>query len=345
EAAIIPKINAPIKKFYVDRGSKVHAGQLLAELEDQDLQGAVTENRGGYEQAQAAYEAQVQKAQQDLRLAKEQLDNAQSVYESRKSLFQQGAASGKDVDDAQVALTQAQNQYQAAQKQLDVKAAQGQLQAARGKNQSAVAQLSYTRITSPISGVVTDRPVYPGEMAPAGSPIITVMDTSQVVARAHVSEDDAKLVKKGDAATLTDDSGQETPGKVVMVGSALDPANTTVEVWVQAPNPKGSLKPGASVHATIVVQTVKNALVIPAASVLTSGSGATSVMVLDADNHPSRQDVKIGIHDADHVQVLEGLQPGERVVTVGAFELDKLDKPVLAKTKIQVQAPKMEDEE
>jgi hypothetical protein len=68
-------------------------------------------------------------------------------------------------------------------------------------------------------------------------------------------------------------------------------------------------------------------------------------MVLDADNHPSRQEVKAGIRDADLVQVLEGLQGGERVVTVGAFELDKLDKPILAKTKIQVQAPKMEEDE
>jgi len=318
---------------------------LLAVLEDQDLQGAVMENGGGYEQAEAAYEAQVQKAEQDLRLAKEVLDAQQSVYDSRKALFQQGAASGKDVDDALVALTQARNQYEVAQKQMDVKAAKGQLQAAKGKSQSAAAQLSYAKITSPISGIVTDRPVYPGEMAPAGSAIITVMDISQVVARAHVSQEDAKLVRRGDAATLTDDSGNEIPARVVMVSSALDAVNTTVEVWVRADNPKVSLRPGASVRTTIVVQTIPKAVVVPAASVLTSGSGAVSVMVLDADNHPSRQEVKVGIRDADRMQVVEGLECGERVVTVGAFELDKLDKPILAKTKIQVQAPKMEDEE
>jgi multidrug efflux pump subunit AcrA (membrane-fusion protein) len=68
-------------------------------------------------------------------------------------------------------------------------------------------------------------------------------------------------------------------------------------------------------------------------------------MVLDADNHPNRQAVKVGIRDGSNVQVTEGLQGGERVVTVGAFELDRLDKPILAKAKIQVQAPKMEDEE
>src|SRR5277367_5369083 len=83
QAAITPKISAPVQKFYVDRGSKVHAGQLLAELENQDLRGAVTENQGGYAQAEADYQATLQKAQQDLKLAKDQLESQQKVYDSR----------------------------------------------------------------------------------------------------------------------------------------------------------------------------------------------------------------------------------------------------------------------
>src|ERR1051326_2782650 len=62
QAAIVPKISAPVKWFYVERGSTVHAGQLLAELENQDLAGAVTENRGGYQQAEASYQTKTQKA-------------------------------------------------------------------------------------------------------------------------------------------------------------------------------------------------------------------------------------------------------------------------------------------
>src|ERR1051326_900715 len=183
QAAIVPKINAPVKKFFVDRGSVVHAGQLLAELENQDLAGAVTENRGGYQQAEAAYQGQLQKAEQEVKLAKEEFAAAQRVYDSRVTLNKEGAASAKDVDDAQVALMQARNQYELAEKQLDLKAAEGQLTAAKGKSESAAAQFGYAKITSPISGVVTDRPVYAGEMASAGSPIITVMDVSEVIAR------------------------------------------------------------------------------------------------------------------------------------------------------------------
>src|ERR1700719_4332579 len=97
QAAIVPRINAPVRKFYVERGSKVHAGQLLAELEDRDLVGAVTENQGSYQQAEASYQTALQRVQQDLVLAKEQLDAQQKVYDNRQALFKQGAVSQTDV--------------------------------------------------------------------------------------------------------------------------------------------------------------------------------------------------------------------------------------------------------
>jgi HlyD family secretion protein len=340
QAAIVPKISAPVKKFYVQRGSKVRAGQLLAELEDRDLAGAVTENQGGYQQAEANYATASQKAQQDLVLAKQQLDAQQKTYDNRLSLFKQGAVSQKDVTDAQIALTQARDQYQMAQKQFDVQAAEGQLKAAKGKSTSAAAQLSYARIVSPINGVVTDRPIYPGETAPSGAPILTVMDLSQVIARAHIAQQEAAELKAGDAAKISlPGQSDDFPGKVTLVSPALDPNSTTVEVWVQAANPGGKLKPGSSVRVAIVSQTVPKALVVPAASILTGPDGATSIFTLDASNKPIRKTVKVGIRTDTDAQITDGLSEGERVVTVGAFELDKEDETVLAKTKILVEAP------
>ncbi len=128
-------------------------------------------------------------------------------------------------------------------------------------------------------------------------------------------------------------------GKVSLVSPALDPNSTTVEVWVQAPNPGDRLKPGSSVQAQMVAQAVQHAIVIPAEALLTGSDGTTSVIVLDTDNKPHKKKVKVGIRDAGDVQVTEGLQGGERVVTVGAFALSQEDDPVLAKTNIQVQAP------
>lgn len=344
QASIVPKISAPVRKFYVDRGSKVHAGQLLAELENRDLAGALTENEGGYQQAEANYQTALQSATQNLKLAKEQLDAQQKLYDNRQNLFAQGAVSAKDVEDARISLTQAQNQYDLAQKQFDLKAAEGQLTAAKGRDASAEAQLSYTKITSPIDGVVTDRPIYPGEMAPSGSPILTVMDSSQVIARAHVSQQEAAQLKVGDAATISISSqSEEVPGKVTLVSPALDPNSTTVEVWVQAANPGERLRPGSSVRISIVAKIVPHAIVIPAVALLTDTDGTTSVILLNSENKPEQQKVKVGIRNADDVQITDGVKQGDRVVTVGAFELNSEDPDVLAKTKIQIQAANAPD--
>ena len=167
------------------------------------------------------------------------------------------------------------------------------------------------RLRSPIDGVVTDRPLYPGEMAAAGSPLITVMDLSHVVARAHIDQQQAAWLKVGNTANIsapgiTDD----VSGKVTMVSPALDPGSTTVEVWVQAANPHERIRPGGSARLTIIAETVPKAVVIPAVAVLTAPDGGTSVMVVDAENKPHQKSVKIGIRDGDDAQVTEGLQSG-----------------------------------
>src|SRR6267378_3121518 len=340
QSAIVPKISAPIKAFYVNRGRKVRAGQLLATLENRDLAAAAQDNQGAYDQAQAAYTIatastlpeEIQKAQGDAQAAKVTLEAQQKLYDSREDLYKQGALPRKDLDQAAVALTQAKNQYELAQRHLDalmavskqqeLKAAAGQLQSAKGKYLGAAAQLSYSEIRSPIYGVVTDRSLYPGEMAAAGTPLLTVMDTSSVIARAHIPQDQAALLKVGDKATITV-PGEEDPieGKVTVVSPALDPNSTTVEVWVKADNPKGRLRPGTSVRISMLSRSVPNSLVIPAAAVLTAPDGGNYVMVASSDNKAHQKTVKTGIRQGDQVQILEGLAEGERVITSGAYGL------------------------
>jgi HlyD family secretion protein len=359
QAAVTPKIAAPVTRYYVNRGSYVRAGQLMAQLENQDLLAAVTESQGAYEQAQAAYETatratlpeEVQKAELDLKAAQEAFDAQQKIYNSRQALFKQGAIARRDLDDTAVAYTQARNQYELAKRHLealqsfgkeqDLKAAAGQLTAAKGKYLGARTQLSYAEIRSPIDGIVADRPLNPGEMAAVGSPLITVMDLSQVIARAHISQQEAATLRVGDAASMSaPGASDDVPGKVTVVSPALDPNSTTVEVWVQAANPGARLRPGTSVRVTIVAKTVPNTVVIPARALLTEPDGATSVILDGEGDKPELKAVKTGIRNADKVQITDGLTGGERVVTVGAFELSREDPDVLAQTKLHVEAPK-----
>src|SRR6266852_5057477 len=160
QAAIVPKVVSSIKKWNVERGSHVKAGQMLGELENQDLAGAQLKSQGTTAAAEVAYQMQLQKSGQDLKFAKQTLDAASKLYESRQALYKDGAVSSKDVEDARLAMSQAQNQYDLAQKQYDLKAAEGQLNAAKGDTANAEAMYNYTKIVSPINGVVTDRPFY-----------------------------------------------------------------------------------------------------------------------------------------------------------------------------------------
>ncbi len=344
QSAIVPKISAPVKAFYVHRGSKVHEGQLLAKLESRDLAAAAQDNRGAYDQAQANYAIatastlpeEIQKAQGDAQSAKLALEAEQKLYDSRQDLYKQGALPRKDLDQATVSLAQARNQYELAQHHVDAlmaggkqqgqKAAAGQLESAKGKYLGAEAQLNYSEIRSPINGVVTDRPLYAGEMASAGTALLTVMDTSSVVARAHIPQQLAALLNAGDKATISVPgaaSGEDAPidGKVTIVSPALDPNSTTVEVWVQAKNPKGSLRPGTSVQISMLARTVPNSIVVPQAAVLTAPDGTIYVMITGSDNKAHQKSVKTGIRQGDQVQILDGLAEGDRVIASGAYGL------------------------
>jgi HlyD family secretion protein len=340
QAALTPKISAPVRTFYVNRGSKVHRGQLLAVLENRDLAAATLENKGALEQAQAGYESTtaagvpetMQKAQLDVEEARKAFEAQQKVYQSREDLYRQGALPRKQLDEAGVALTQARARYEIAGKHLaalqtggkerQLRAASGELAAAQGKYLGAASQLSYSEIRSPINGVVTDRPLYAGEMAPAGTPLMTVMDLSQVIAKAHIPQEEAALLKKGDAATLDVPGAEaEVPGKVTLISPALDPDSTTVEIWIQAPNRAQALKPGSTVRISIPAQEEPQAIVVPASAVLTASDAGTSVMVMGSDQRAHQRTVKLGIRNGNQVQITEGLQAGEQVITAGAYGL------------------------
>lgn len=342
QAALSPKISAPVKKFYVQRGSKVKAGQLLAVLENRDLEAAALDNRGTYTAAQATYQTatkaqvpeEVQKAQLDLTQAKANLDLNQSIVNNRKQLFTEGAIPGRDLDTSVAALVQAQAAYDTAKKHLEgvqsvgteaaLKAAKGQLTSAEGKYLGAQAQVSYSEIRSPIKGVVTDRSLFAGETAAAGTTLLTVMDTSALLAKVHIALAQAQLLTVGAAAELQIPGVSEpVPATISLVSPALDPGSTTVEVWLRLENPKGLYKVGTPVHASIVGRSAQNALLIPSSALLTAQDGSRFVMVVGADQTARRRPVTVGLQDKGNVQISSGLSANDQVISVGGYALDE----------------------
>jgi RND family efflux transporter MFP subunit len=164
-------------------------------------------------------------------------------------------------------------------------------------------------------------------MASSSMPLFTVMDMSAIVARINLSQEQAKDIPVGAESILTPVDGSEpVTGKVTIVSPAVDANSTTVQVWVQAANPNERLRAGASVRVTIVVATVNDATTIPASAVLPNEEGGTMVITVDDKDIAHHRTVKIGVREAEVVQVLDGLKPEERVVTVGGLGLEDMAK-------------------
>jgi len=218
-----------------------------------------------------------------------------------------------------------------------IRSAEAQLGAAKAHYENSAVQLSYAQIRSPIAGVVADRSVYPGEMAASGTPIVSIMDISQVVARANVPVKEAAAIRVGRPARLTGPDG-DFAGKVTVVSPAVDPSTTTVEVWVQAANPGERLKPGGTIRVAIVAETIQNTIVVPAAALLNSDEGGQKVMVVGSDSIAHERKVSVGVRQGDRVQIVSGLQEGDQVVTSGGLGLED-------KAKVAIQQPKPEEED
>jgi len=357
QATVAPKISSTIKKFYVQRGARVKKGQLLAELENKDLSAAAESTKGDFEQADANYVTtvdaslpqQIQKAQLDAVAAKSNFEAQQKVYESRKELFQQGAIPRKDLDSAEVAFLQARSQNEQAQKQLadlqrvgkeqTLKSVQGSRASAEGRMRGAEALLSYSRITSPIDGVVTDRPLFEGDLATANQPLLTVMNTSRLIAKAHIAQSEAAVLKVGNPAELKIPALEgPVKGRVSLVSPALDPGSTTIEVWVEASKPDPALKPGMTVQLSMTAKTVKDALVVPTPAIYKNPEGTDYVLLVGSDGHARLKTVQVGVRNAEFTQIVSGVAAGDPVISSGGYGL-----PDNTQVKIETPAPVEKD--
>ena len=357
QATVAPKITSTIKQFLVRRGTPVKKGQLLAVLENADLSAAALASQGDFQQAEATYATtigaslpqQIQKVELDAASAKSAFDAQEKIYISRKDLFQKGAIPRRDLDAAEVAFVAARSQNEQTQKQLAdlqrvgkdqaLKSAQAQKLSAEGKYLGAKAQLSYSEIRSPIDGVVTDRPLYVGDLATANQPLLTVMNISKLIAKGHLPQSEAAQLKVGNHAEIRVPGLEDAiEGKVTLVSPALDPGSTTLEVWVEARKPSTYLRPGISVQVAITAKTDKNAVVIPAGTVFKNPEGGDYVLLAGTDDKAHLKTVHVGIRNTESVEIASGIKEGDPVITSGGYAVPD-------GTKIKVEKPEASEKE
>jgi HlyD family secretion protein len=327
------KASGIVQKLYVDSGDKVKEGQLLAELDKDQLRAAVRQD----EAALAAAEASVRAAKADLARAKVDAEGVdvpmlERGYQRAQRMAKEGVVSAAALDDAERNYELAVNKRDVARAQLSVnnaKVIQGeaQVQQAKAALESAREDLRYATIVSPINGVVLSRDVEMGDavssilvLGSSATLVMTLGDTSQVYVKGKVDESDIGKVYLGQPARIKVESFKEKTftGKVTKIAPlGVEKDNvTTFEVRVSIDNPGGELKAAMTANAEIVLDEHKNTLYMPESAVLYDKDKKASVEVPDphAKDGKRKVPVQVGISNGVKTEVLAGLKEGEQVV-------------------------------
>jgi len=343
EATLSAKVSAQIAKLGLLKNRVVHRGDVLAVLESRDLTAQQAEAAAALREAEIGVantssgaipltNAQDVKAVRD---AQGTLDNARKTYERRKTLFEQGGISKKDLEASELDVAKAEDDLRLAEKSAslhqgttnpsDLAAARSKAQQAAAHLASLQAQAGYATIRAPFDGVIGDQFLFQGDFANAGAKMLTIADTSTVIVKAPLSVDASMRVHPGDAATIQPDSlpGVTLQGTVSLVGSAADPQSRAVELWITLPNADGRLRPNSTARVTVNSGGVANAVVVPTAAVTLDATNANAgtVMVVDAQSIAHEVKVTTGAHSRERTQITSGLRGGETVVIEGNYGL------------------------
>lgn len=337
QAMVMAQVAKPIRTFSVQRGSRVRAGDVIAVLESDELEAAAIEARGEFAAAQGAYDKAVNStlpteqhaAELEVAEAKRQWDIAKESLQNVQRMSAQGVTSPRAMEAANVGESRARKAYADAAdhyenvihagKDATIETAKGQLEAARGKKLAAETELNYAQIRSPIDGFIADRPLSPGDMTAAGTPIATVVDTSSLNAKLHLGQAQAQRLSVGSSAHLfVPGIDAPVPATVSLVSPALDPGSTTVEVWLRVKNREGVLKPGTPVRGELLGRVVSAAMLIPTVAVHRSSTNpATTVLLAGSDGAAHQRQVQIGLQTPDWTQVTSGLNVDDLVIASG----------------------------
>ncbi len=330
------KANGIIERLAADVDHHVEAGQVLAELDKENLRARQREARANLEAARAALSAaEAQVAKYEVEAEAPEVAFAKSAYERARSLNEQKLVSQETLDQARTTYEQSMNRQRAAAAQsligrAKVNEARAQVAQADAAVERADEELANATIKAPIRGTVLTRDVEIGSpvssilnLGANASLVMTLGDIQKVFVRGKVDEADIGLVKLGLPARITAESFKDKVfhGRVTQISPiGVEKDNvTTFEVEVSIDNPGQELKANMTANAEIVLDEHADALIIPEAAITYDSQKQASVDVADPAAEKGRRTVKVklGIGNGTKTEVLEGLKQGDRVVLPG----------------------------
>jgi HlyD family secretion protein len=327
------KASGIVTKLYADANDKVKVGQLLAQLDREEIDAQVRSAEAQLQSAEAnvsAAKADLQRAQVDAEGV--EIPTLKRAYERALQMEKDGVVSVAAKDDAQRAYEMAVNKQGVARSVVMVdKAKVKQSEADVARMNATLSQLkeqlSYTTVTSPIDGVVLSREVEIGDAVSSilvlgsnATLIFNLGDTHQVYVKGKVDEADIGKVYLGQPARIKVESFKDKTfsgkvTKIVPMGVEKDNV-TTFETWVSIDNPGGELKAEMTANAEIILEDKHNVLQVPEGALIYDKDKKASVEVPDPSQKEGKHKVavEVGISNGAKTEILKGLKEGDKVI-------------------------------
>jgi HlyD family secretion protein len=363
EIKVFPKITAKIEAIKVDLGDRVKKDDLIALLESEEMSAQVAQAEAALQSIRAkwaqmevgARSEEIAQAEDLVSKAKAKLKDAENNYKRLKALFNQGVIAKRELESAELAHSVAQADLNSAQKQLDILvegatkedrlALKAQVRQAEATLDLARIRLSYTRITAPIGGTISQRFFDPGNLAVPTQPIVTIVQMDPVKVIVYFPEHQIRFMVPGTKARLVVAAypDQVFYGTIDKVTPTLDPTSRMFSAEIKVMNEKYLLRPGMFTTVMLSVDPRLNTLLVPKEAVLyteeyqentDSHQGEVcqvNYLFVVKDGRAYKRKVSLGYESGQVVEVCDGLEEGEQVVVRGLHQLNDGDRITVVK--------------
>lgn len=339
EVVLGSTISGRISSVKVDEGDRVEKGQVLLTIEDSELKSNLAIAEAAVSQAKAKLEqisgTEVRVAEETLIERRNQLENAKENFERSRKLFEKQSLSKSEFTASELALKQAQSQFEIAsarEKSIskggnDFNLMKASLTQAMANAQLYRDKLDGSRITAPFAGVILHKKVEQGGVVQPGTALFELAQTGEIFITTDIEEKNLSFVTENQKALV---SAEAYPDRnfnafVYYISEAVDPARGTVKVKLRIPDPPEYLKTDMTVSVDMDVATVKNVILVPASAL--DETEDPFVLAIE-DGRSVKKSVKTGVRDSSNVLVTAGLKEGDIVIMPEDSELPDAGKRV-----------------
>ena len=325
QVSIIPKASGIVESVNVSLGDMVEVGDILFTIEQSDYSRNVEQAQNSIQLAQKSVDQAangLNSAKINFELNKEKIENAMINLERTRILYEEGAVSKSQLEQAELSASQLSlDALQGQVKQADIAYQQSlsQLEQARVGYDQAQSGLDNTVVKSPIKGTVSTLNVVQGQIAAASQVAATVVEMDRVYLQVNVVENIVTKLQEGQKAQVRVSALSEEfiDSTIEYISPTADPRSQLYTVRVYLDNTDKAIKPGMSGEVKLVLDNVDKAIIVKADSVL-DDDGENFVFVVQ-DGKAIKRTVEVGLDTGDHVEVKSGLTAGEKLIIEGQY--------------------------